>query len=815
MRSFINRAVRFSALACLAVLCTTSARAADRTIVKLGAYPPEVNLKTAKDRQSLVVQAIYADGVTEDVTSQTAFALEGPACVRIDGRILYPLADGKAQLKCSFGGKEVKIPVNVVEAKTPRPVSFKMDIMPIMMRTSCNTGSCHGSARGKDGFNLSIFGFDPDGDHYRITREQLGRRINLAVPKASLMVEKAVGIVPHTGGKCFDIDSEYSKDLIDWIAASCPKDPADIPICDAVDVYPKQAVLDGAGTTQQMTVVAHYTDGSERDVTHLALFQSSNDNSATIDKLTGLVTAGKRGEAFIMARFASHTVGAQFIVLPKGLVFEPTKEKPVNYVDELVLLKLKKLRMTPSPVCSDEVFVRRIYIDMVGMVPNREQYEAFIADKSADKRAKLIDELLQKKEFTELWVSKWAEWLMMRSSNRVSYKAIILYYNWLAEQIGDNVPLDKMVINLLTSNGGTFSEPATNYYELETNNLKVAENIAQTFMGMRIQCAQCHNHPFDRWTQDDYYNFAAFFSQIGRKQAEDYRERIIYNRGSGEVRHVVTGKNAVPVFLGGRQPDVKGKDRREVMAKWLASPENPYFAENFVNRIWQHFFGIGIIDPVDDIRVSNPATNPQLLKELAKRFTESGYDSRQLIREICNSNTYQRATKRNETNETDETNFAHQAIRRIKAESLLDIISQVTHTKDKFRGLPLGSRAVQVSDGATSNYFLTTFGRATRETVCSCEVKMEPSLSQALHLLNGDTVNGKIKSGGVIKTYAEKKMAPDDVITDLYIVCLSRKPVEEELAKLRPMFSDPKNYTKASEDVFWALLNSREFLFNH
>lgn len=452
---------------------------------------------------------------------------------------------------------------------------------------------------------------------------------------------------------------------------------------------------------------------------------------------------------------------------------------------------------------------------MVGMVPTREQFETFIADKTADKRAKLIDQLLQKKEFTELWVSKWAEWLMMRSNNRVSYKSIVLYYNWLAEQIGNNVPLDKMVISLLTRSGGTFSEPATNYYELERDNLKVAENIAQTFMGMRIQCAQCHNHPFDRWTQDDYYNFASFFSQIGRKTAEDYREQIIYNRGSGEVRHPVTKKNAVPVFLGGRKPDVAGKDRREVLAKWLASPENPFFAENFVNRIWHHFYGVGIVDPVDDIRVSNPATNPELLKELAKRFTESGYDSRQLIREICNSNTYQRSTKRNETNLTDETNFAHQAIRRIKAESLLDIISQVTHTKDKFRGLPLGSRAVQVSDGATSNYFLTTFGRATRETVCSCEVKMEPSLSQALHLLNGDTVNGKIKSGGVPKAYADKKVPADDVLVDLYVICLSRKPTEQELTKLRPMFAQGNDYTKACEDVFWALLNSREFLFNH
>ena len=815
MSSLSIRPVVLALTICLAGLFSASSQAADRTIVRLDAFPPQVKLKTAKDRQSMVVQAVYADGVTEEVTSQAVAVLEGAACVRIDGRIIYPLADGQAQLKYSYGGKEVKIPVTVVEAASPRPVSFNLDIMPIMMRSSCNTGSCHGSARGKDGFNLSIFGFDPNGDHHRITREQLGRRINLAVPQSSMMVEKAVGLVPHTGGKCFDLDSEYCKDLVEWIANNCPNDPADLPTCDSLDVYPKQAVLDGAGTTQQMTVVAKYSDGSERDVTHLALFQSSNDNSATIDKESGLVTAAKRGEAFVMARYASHTVGSQFIILPKGLVFEPTKEPPANYVDGLVLLKLKKLRMNPSAVCTDEVFVRRIYIDMVGMVPSRVQFDAFVADKTPDKRAKLINELIQQKEFTELWVSKWAEWLMMRSNNQVSYKSIVLYYNWLAGQIGDNVPLDQMVVKLLTSSGGTFSEPATNYYELERNNLKVAENVAQTFMGMRIQCAQCHNHPFDRWTQDDYYNFASFFSQIGRKQAEDYRERIIYNSGSGEVRHPVTNKNAIPVFLGGRQPDVKGKDRREVMAKWLASPENPYFAENFVNRIWHHFNGIGIIEPVDDIRVSNPPTNPELLKEMAKRFTESGYDYRELIRDICNSNTYQRATKRNETNETDETNFAHQSIRRIKAESLLDIISQVTNTKDKFRGLPLGSRAVQVSDGATSNYFLTTFGRAKRETVCSCEVKMEPSLSQALHLLNGDTVNGKIKSGGIIKAYADKKVTADEVLTDLYVVCLSRKPTEPELTKLRPLFAEGNDYTKSCEDVFWALLNSREFLFNH
>jgi hypothetical protein len=405
---------------------------------------------------------------------------------------------------------------------------------------------------------------------------------------------------------------------------------------------------------------------------------------------------------------------------------------------------------------------------------------------------------------------------MMRSNNQVSQKAIVLYYQWLVDRIAHNVPWDQMVRELLSASGGTFANPATNFYELERDQLKVAENVAQIFMGMRIQCAQCHNHPFDRWTQDDYYSFAAFFSQIGRKQGEDTRERIVFNSGGGEVRHPVTGQNAVPIFLGGEKPEIRpGQDRRQVVATWLASPQNPFFAQNFANRIWAHFFGIGIIEPVDDVRVSNPPSNPELLEELGRKFTEYNYDLRRLVRDICLSQTYQRTTRRNASNATDEKNFAHQTIRRIKAESMLDIISQVTNTKDKFNGLPLGARATQIADGATSTYFLTTFGRATRETACSCEVKMEPTLSQALHLLNGDTVNSKMQQGGVIAALRKEGLDPMQIVERLYITTLTRRPTEEERAALAPLFAEGSDVNKGLEDVFWALLNSREFLFNH
>ena len=783
-------------------------------VESLRVFPDKINLKTAKARQLMVVQAVQTDGITRDVTAQATWTLANAALVRREGNTLWPAADGQTELKIEFAGKSATIPVVVEKAAEPRPISFKLDVMPVFMKAGCNTGSCHGAARGKDGFRLSLFGFDPDGDHFRLTRELSGRRIDLAIPEASLLIEKSIGAVPHTGGKRFARETELCQNIIDWIAAGCPADPATIPACTSLEIYPKQAVLDGEGASQQVTVLARYSDGSERDVTAQALFLSNNDNSASIN-LDGLVTAGKRGEAFVMARFATHTVGSQYIVLPKGLQFTFPQTTPVNYVDELVEAKLKKLRIAPSTICDDETFLRRIFLDLTGNLPAVDDYQQFMTSNDPEKRNKLIDKLLERKEFTELWVGYWAEWLMVRSSNVISYKAMLLYYNWLADQIGRNVPLDKMVQTLLGANGGTFKVPQTNYYQNETDTLKVAENVAQVFMGMRIQCAQCHNHPFDRWTQDDYYSFAAFFSQIGRKGGEDYRETIIFNSGGGEVAHPVGGRVMAPKFLGGEVPNVAGKDRRIKLANWLASPQNPYFASNFANRVWAHFFGIGIIDPVDDVRISNPASNPELLAELAKRFTTTNYDFKQLVRDICRSQTYQRSTARNETNMQDEKNFAHANLRRIKAESLLDCISQVTNTKDKFQGLPLGARAVQIADGNTSTYFLTTFGRATRETVCSCEVKMEPTLSQALHLLNGDTVNNKIQAGGLIDKMLAEKVDPLVIIERLYIATLARKPTAQEIETFKPIVASQADLKKNLDDLFWSLLNSREFIFNH
>ena len=795
--------------------------AAGTDAATLRVFPPSVHLSTATDRQSLVAQIIEADGLTRDATGRMTITAEDPTTLRIDGRTLLPVADGDTAVHVTVDDQRVSVPVHVERAGLVPDMSFRLDVMPIFMRNGCNSGGCHGSARGKDGFRLSLFGFDPEADYQRITREQPGRRINLALPTESLLLMKATNAVPHTGGARLAATGEDYATLRTWLESGARNDAGPALAVMAVELHPAEAVLDGPNATQQFTVLAKYADGTDRDVTSLALFLSSNEATATVDP-SGLVTAGLRGEAFVMARFATHTVGSQVIALPKGQAFEWTESPPAGRIDELVEAKLRKLRITPSDVCTDEEFLRRASLDICGVLPTADDYRSFVADADPDKRARLVDQLLGRREFVDLWVMKWSELLMIRTvPNLVSEKAMHLSSAWLRDRIEANTPIDVLVRELIGAQGGTFGNPATNYFQHERNTLKTAENVAQVFLGMRIQCAQCHNHPFDRWTMDDYYGFANFFAQIGRKPGEDPRETIVFNSGSGDVKHPVGGRVVPPTFLGGASPDVAGKDRRAVLAAWLASPENPHFGRNLVNIVWAHFFGRGIVDEVDDVRVSNPPVNEPLLAELSKGFVESGYDFKKLIREICTSRTYQRSTRPNATNAEDERNFSRAQLRRIRAEVLLDVLTDATGTQNKFKGLPSGARAVQIADGNTSTYFLTTFGRATRATACSCEVKMEPNLSQALHLLNGDTIQQKIRQGGLVNKLLDDGRTPEQVIEELYLRTLTRRPTAQETAGLlaiireEPTAETPDGLRQALEDAFWAVLNSREFVFNH
>lgn len=796
--------------------------AVDPSIQRIEAFPKSISLETKSDFHRVVVIAHFADAAMRDVTHQVKLSLADPTIAALKQNLLTPLKDGQTELVIDYRGLQQKIPISVKQAEQARAISFQLDVMPVLTSAGCNAGSCHGAASGKDGFQLSLYGFDPHGDHFRITQQLPGRRLNLALPEHSLLITKAVGDVPHTGGKLFDKGSSAHQILLEWIRQGATiDDEAKIPHPVGITVEPPQMVLKGENLRLPLTVRAAYSDGTDRDVTSLSSFSSSNDHSVAIDYRRGLATSHHRGEAFLLARFHTFTEGSHAMVIPEKSDYTVPQVPRHNYIDDAVFAKLEKLRIVPSELCGDIEFLRRVHLDLVGGLPTIEERAAFLADTRPNKRELLIDALIQRKEFVEMWTMKWAELLQIRTFNdgpkQVSYKAALNYYNWLRERISTNTPFHHIVEELLSAQGGTFSTPATNFFQIEQDVLKLTENIAQVFMGTRIQCAQCHNHPFDRWTMEDYYGFASFFAQVKRKNAEDPRERIIFD-GQGEVPHLLTKKPVPPKFLGGPAPDLKQQTRRQAVAQWLASPDNPWFAKNFVNITWSHFFGIGIVNPVDDMRISNPASNPELLDALTKHFVSYQFDLKKIVRDICTSRTYQLSSRTNETNATDDRNFSHALIRRIRAEVLLDSISQVTATPNKFKGLPLGARAVQIADGNTSTYFLSTFGRATRATVCSCEVKLEPNLSQALHMLNGDNTNQRIRQDKVIGPLLQQKTEPRAIIEHLYLRALCRPPTAGEMQRLDTFLAGAKNDAEIREtlhDIFWAILNSKEFLFNH
>ena len=545
------------------------------------------------------------------------------------------------------------------------------------------------------------------------------------IPAHSLLLEKATATVAHTGGQRFEVDHAHYEIIRDWLAAGALPPPAETPTVSSVEMSPSELVLGGNETMHRMVVTAVLSDGQTRDVSDLAVFRSSDPAVATVDD-HGLVCTKSRGETFVTCRFDVHTVGSQVLVLPAEDDYQPP-EVAGNYIDSLVAAKLEKLRYRPAALASDAEFLRRTTIDLNGRLPTVAELETLLNDESADRRQRATEDLLSRPEFDDVWTAYWADILLVRESRQVEKKPAYLYHAWLRERIQNNVPLDEIVRELLTASGSTFTTPATNFFAAERDRQKVAENVAQAFLGIRLQCAKCHNHPFDRWTMDDYYGFAAFFHRIARKKAEDYREWIIFGRG-GEIRHPVTQANVAPKFLGGAAPQIDGQDRRQVVADWITSPDNPYFAKNVANRLWAHFFGRGLVDPVDDVRVSNPPSNPALYEELARRLVASNFNLRQLARDIVQSEAYQRSTHHTE-DAPIQNDFGRAGYRRIPATVLLDCVSQVTEHFGPMPGVALGEPAIKAPINS-NNFFLKSFGTSGRTTVCACESKTEPTLSQ-------------------------------------------------------------------------------------
>ena len=794
----------------LMALLVSSAQAAS-----IAVYPSEARLEHQLDTQRLTVVLTRDDGVTVDVTAQASLAFAADGIAAWNAGTLAPVADGDTTATVTFESHTASVPVKVVNSTTIPPASFRNDVLPVLMRMGCNSGACHGSARGKNGFHLSLFGYNPSEDYTSLTRDVRARRLNPALPDQSLMLLKPIGAVDHEGGALFEKETIFYNTLRQWIAEGSKSDPADVKTLAGIEILPETIVLQGEGSTQQVVVQAIYSDGTNEDVTELAILASSDDMTVAVDP-KGLTTAKGRGEAYVMARYGSFALVSQVIAIPAGLELQWPETPEKNFVDTAVYAKLKKLRVPPAEACADDVFLRRVYLDILGVLPKVEEARAYLEDANPDKRAALIDTLLQRPEFAEVWAMKWADVLRVRSSQVLKPKGMHRYNDWLRQAIASNMPLDQMVRELLTAEGGTFTAPAANFYLVETEPTVIAENVAQIFMGVQIKCAQCHNHPFERWTMDDYYSFAAFFSQVGRKASSDPRETIIFNSGGGEVANLRDGRQMPPKFLGGDTPDVAGHDRRAVLAGWLTSPDNPWFAKNIANRVWEHFMGRGIVDPADDVRVTNPPSHPELLEQLAAKLVEYKYDLRGIIRDICNSHTYQMSTQPRDPAITDERNFAYARIRRMPAEQLLDAICTVTDTDVKFPGLPIGARAAQVADGASGNYFLDTFGRPPRDTVCTCERRGEPTLAQALHLINGSTVEAAMKStDSRIEAQIAQQATPETMVDEIYLAAYARLPREDEKQMLVAHLNATEDKRAALEDIYWSILNSKEFIFNH
>jgi Protein of unknown function (DUF1549)/Protein of unknown function (DUF1553) len=763
----------------------------------------------------LIASSRSASGNVQDQTRAVEWVSLDPEIAQITpkGRVV-PKSIGTAAIVARLGSQEARVDVKVEGIERSAPVSFRRDVIPAFSQAGCNMGACHGTPTGKGGFRLSLRGYLPDQDFAILSREAGGRRISPIDPESSLILRKPLGEVPHEGGLRLGRSSKSYEFLHDWIKEGAKDDPG-APEAVALEIQPESRVLNTPASTQQVVVLVRGADKTVRDVTPICYYDSSNPAIAEVDA-DGYVRFKARGEVAIIAHYLNLVANVRLthLVEVPGFVGAPVPHD--NLIDQAVFEKLNRMRISPSQLCTDREFIRRVYLDVLGILPMPDEVRAFLADSSADRRDRVIDRLLVRPEFYDFWALKFAD--VLRSNGRlIQTKGAYVFHRWIRECLERNLPMDQLVRDLLTSDGSTFKSPATNYYRISRDPETAVETTAQLFLGVRIQCAKCHNHPFERWTQDDYYGFAAFFSQVGRKKGNLPEEEVVYATGSGDVNQPRTGRKMDPKALGGPVlNDPATTDRRIRLASWLASPSNPFFAKSLVNRIWFHLIGRGIVEPVDDFRDSNPSSNDALIEELAAEFVKNGYDLKKLIRSILHSRTYQLSATTNSLNVDDGLYFSHAQTRLLPAEVLLDAISTVTNTTTSFDGLPRGARATQIPDGKMENPFLKTFGRPARELACECERESDSNLSQALQLIGGATVNGKLRDdNGRMAQLAKAGTSPEQVTRELYMVALSRDPSPTELAAASKHLASSKDFRQAVEDLGWVLINSKEFLFRH
>ncbi|PQO44163.1 DUF1549 domain-containing protein [Blastopirellula marina] len=783
---------------------------------QVAVYPTAIQLSDPQGRQRIVVTGSDPAG-SRDWTHQARITSSRPEIAAVRDGVVYPLADGEAEIAVQVGGAVQKIPVQVTNRTTARRIEFESEVLVALSKQGCNQGACHGSPSGKGGFRLSLRAFDQKLDELTLIREESGRRINLIEPEKSLLLLKPLMSVAHGGGKQISTEDEAYAILRDWIAAGATADPPNMPRIERLEVFPAEKqmrlLVDGP---QQLAATAHFSDGRSRDVTHLVAYESSNKSVATVDA-NGLVTPHERGEAVVLIRFLEHIEPVSLMFVENQPGYAWNSPPPSNYVDELVNAKLQQLQYLPSETCSDSEFIRRVYLDLLGVLPTVDETNAFLADASENKRAALIDALLERDEYAKFWALKWGDLLRM-TGKEVGDDGVYKYHRWVEDSLKNNMPYDEFATELITGSGSTLANPPANFYRTAADMNQCVETISQVFLGARLQCAKCHNHPFERWTQDNYYGLGAFFNRVQQRKTERPGETFIYASYSGEVTQPRTGQVMSPwlpqVGSVERQPDA---DQRVAFAEWLVNPANPYFARIEANRIWSHLFARGIVEPIDDFRDSNPPVNGPLLDALAKEFVESGYDRKQLLRTILSSRTYQASYQTNELNRDETTYFSHQQPRMLSAEQLLDAINRTLALNQQFGSFPPGTLATQLPAPDLAKVdFLKVFGQPERNTVCACERSDDANLGMAIELFNGPLIHAKLHDGNnrFRKAVAEGK-SPAEIVPELYLAALCRPPTDLELKTALEHCASSPDPASGLEDVCWALFNTEEFLLQH
>jgi hypothetical protein len=783
---------------------------------RIDVFPTEFKLQTPRRRMHLLVTGYYADGQSQDLTRAAEYKSSNDGVVVVENGVAVPKGDGQAEIVIRAGSHEQRIKVEVSGQGTPDPISFHFETLTALTKQGCSGGACHGSPSGKGGFRLSLAAYDPVLDERTLIREDYNRRTNVADPDASLLLAKPMMQLAHGGGKRLAKDDAAYVALRQWIAEGCRVDPPDAPHCVKLEVFPKSGrVLKRPAHTQQLLVLAHFSDGSVRDVTGLSTYTTSDAAVAT-PRPDGLVVGHDRGEAAIVVRHLEK-VETCYLTFVKDIEgFAWSNPAQFNFVDKLVDAKLEQLKYAPAELCTDDEFLRRAYLDVIGVLPTLDETKAFLADTSADKRKKLIDTLLERPEYAKYWALKWGDLLRLNNKS-VTSDGVFKYYQWVVRAFESNMPYDQFARELLLSQGSTFSNPAANYYRATADTNDCTETTAQVFLGVRMQCCKCHNHPFERWTQDNYYGLGAFFNRIQRKPTARKDELVVWIARGGEVTQPRTGKQMKPWLpLVGDAAEVGEDDRREQLVSWLMKPENPFFAKVEVNRLWSQLMGRGIVEPIDDFRDSNPPSNAPLLDALAEDFVKHGYDRKHTLRTILNSRTYQASAATTPLNKDDAKYFSHARVRLLAAEPLLDAICQVTSVAESFPNMPAGTRATQLPSPDVNNDFLKVFGQPERQTACACERSNESNLSQALQLFNGPLIHAKLQN----KENRFHKMAAagktnEEIVRELYLAALCREPNDAEMAASVGHINGKEDRGKALEDVCWAILNTNEFLFQH